>query len=179
MHFRCVKVSNLTSYCSEHTLAVNNYLVNYEEIFSYEIINGEIYRNELEIENFRNRITDHKCVEESLLTLCNAFYIPCDMTTGKPRSLCVDSCKRLREDCAIFFYLIVRAVELSYDLPAQSLDFCADTMIAFKLEFKQYFNNTNITTARGVESNCYHVQGKWILCAYIFYSTILINYSRN
>ena len=175
MHFRCVKVSNLSFICSEHTLAVNNYLVNYEEYFSYEIINREIYKNELDIRNFFNRATDLKCVEEFLLAMCNAFYIPCDMTTGKPRSLCVDSCKRLREDCAVFFYLIVHASELSFDLPTQSLDLCADTMIVFKLGSKQLFNITNITTARGVESNCYNVQGKWILCAYIFYSTILIN----
>ena len=157
MHFRCVKVSNLTFLCSHRSLAVNNYLVNYEEYFTYKSLNGEIYRNELAIRLFLSHTTEHKCVEEALLMACNAGYIPCDMTTGEPRSLCVNSCKKYREDCPVFYNTIIRSGVLFFDLQTQSVDLCEDTMIAFKL----YFNNTNITNVTGVEHNCYSVQGKW------------------
>ena len=86
--------------------------------------------------------------------VCNAGYIPCDMTTGEPRSLCVDSCKRYKEDCALIYNQTILQVALNNDLNPKAVDLCADTMIVHKI----YLGN-NFTNVTGTEPNCYNVQG--------------------
>ena len=40
------------------------------------------------------------CTEFAVSLLCNAAFVPCDMTTGAPKAICSDSCYFLQNDCS-------------------------------------------------------------------------------
>ena len=133
-------------------MANNYYLFNYENRLNYTKFTEQANKHQANSMTILRRLAELNCQNEYLSLFCNAFYVPCDLTTGEPRGACVDSCRKVAKDCPLLFQSSIQA--LSSRFGANIPDYCEDTLTMIKL-----YIGTNFTNATGVESNCFSLQG--------------------
>ena len=63
--------------------------------------------------------------------VCNYIFVPCDLFTGAPRSICTDSCYHLRNDCSEIYFPVLSAGALTYPI----VDNCENTLSHLQLGF--------------------------------------------
>ena len=57
--------------------------------------------------------------------ICNYVFVPCDLFTGAPRSICTDSCNYLRRFCDDTYFTVVNVGSLTFPI----VDNCENTLI--------------------------------------------------
>ena len=85
--------------------------------------------------------TSHICDHFGFSLLCNAIFVPCDLTTGMPRPICTDSCYYYRTHCSKDYSSAIRfAAALEYPLK----DNCENTFSHLQLGFNFHCSSNSL-----------------------------------
>ena len=119
LFFRCLQLDFLhQSFCSGFSLATNFYGYGYT---SYA--NLSLFATLLE--PLRPFFDDaFNCDRLSAYFICNYVFVPCDLFTGAPKSICTDSCYLLRTNCAMSYLSLVMVGALRFPI----MDNCENTL---------------------------------------------------
>ena len=125
--FRCLRLDFLEqSVCGEASLATDFYSYGYT---SYHNL-SEVSKLTKQIEPF----IDYSllCTQFAIYYFCNYVFIPCDLTTGGPISICSNSCYFLPTNCSVLYFQVVSlATTAGYPVNES----CENTLIHLQLAF--------------------------------------------
>ena len=71
------------------------------------------------------------CHQFAAYFVCNYVFVPCDLFTGAPRSICTDSCYFLRKYCDETYFSVVNVSALRFPI----VDNCENTLIHLQLGY--------------------------------------------
>ena len=124
--FRCLQLNFVRqSGCAEFSLASNFYGYGYT---SYENLTefAALLESVSSIFNFA-----YTCHRVAAYFICNYIFVPCDLFTGAPRSMCTNSCYFLRDHCSDEYFAVVNFGALRYPI----VDNCENTLIHLQQGF--------------------------------------------
>ena len=123
---RCLKLNFLRqSGCAEYSLATNFY--------------GYGYTSHVNLTSFAAILESLRtffdlsliCHQFAAYFICNYVFVPCDLFTGAPRSICSDSCYFLRQYCSATYFSVVMVGALRFPI----VDNCENTLIHLQLGY--------------------------------------------
>ena len=129
MH-RCVQLKFLeqNSICSDINLATDYYNYRYTSLENFTSFSETIIALQ---DIIRLGLTGF-CGNVLAYFLCNYVFVPCDLTTGAPRPICMDSCRFVRTHCNTeFTYILQFASTIDYPV----IDNCGNTLANLQVGF--------------------------------------------
>ena len=114
------------TFCGDASSATDSYIYGYTS-----------YENLTKFNMFAEQIEPFidwpdSCVQFAIYYFCNYVYVPCDLTTGGPVSICSNSCYFLRTNCPLIYLQVMNAAAAAgYSL----VDNCENTLLFLQQEF--------------------------------------------
>jgi len=154
---------NIDGICSQHLLATNGYLYNYTSAENFTSYDGLLSSLATYIP-----LISGTCLNDTSTFICNAVFVPCDLTTGEPRAICSSSCYRFSTLCEVEYDAFVAGLAIAGIDQLDQLDLCADTLKLIKKGFGAK------TTVKGVECGCI---GIWT-CIHVYVLYVCIQVTK-
>ena len=111
--------------CADYTLATDFYgygYTSYQNLTAFAVI-IELLRTSFD--------SSFLCHQFAAYFICNYVFVPCDLFTGAPRSICTDSCYYLRNYCNETYSIVVMVGALRFPI----VDNCENTLIQLQMGY--------------------------------------------